>query len=391
MNASAKLKLSRGEVIERAREVGTRIRPIVELAEQQRRRPAEALNALYASGLTPMMRSRAYGGYECDWMDFIDAVAEIGSVSGSIGWCSGFLIAHQWYIHYYSKRAVDYVFGEDPDPAIVTSFAPFGRARKAPGGYVISGTWAFGSGGDHCRWASVGALVFEDGVPHPVGYKAMLLKPGQFRMKDTWNSVGLKGSGSNDIVVEEAFVEDDFALDMDDATHGRAPGVFYNEGPQFKTPLYSQFAIGLFAPTWAVGRGAMESFLEFNRGRLGTITGAKLSETQALQIRVGEASANLDVAYTVAEKLNAMVFSGKMTEFSLRPPRDLAFAANLVMRTVDSLFTTAGARGLSESQPLQRHWRDVHAMTNHVALSPDHAYQSYGRELMGAPATGPGT
>jgi 3-hydroxy-9,10-secoandrosta-1,3,5(10)-triene-9,17-dione monooxygenase len=386
MNITTKLGLGRAEAIERARDVADRIAPFIDQAEEMRRLPPGALDVITGSGLTPLVRTRRYGGHECDWMTFLDCTAEVGSKSGSIGWCMAFLIAHQWFLHYFAKETVDYVYGQDDDPRIVTSFAPFGKAHKAAGGYVLSGDWSFGSGGDHCQWAIVGALVFEEGGHAPVGFRTFLCKPDQFRMKDTWYSVGLKGSGSNNIVVEEAFISEDFSLDMAAANEGKAPGCFYNSGPLYQSPLYNQFGFGLFSPAWAIGRGALESFVDFNRDRVAALTGAKLAETQALQIRLGEASADLDTAYTIAEKLNGMLMRGELMQPTTRPVRDFGHAAQTVMRSVDSLFTAAGARGLSERQPLQRHWRDIHAVSNHAALNSDAAYQNWGRELMGVSA-----
>jgi 3-hydroxy-9,10-secoandrosta-1,3,5(10)-triene-9,17-dione monooxygenase len=390
MNAIIRPGMSRAEAVERARDVARNIAPYVDAAEESRRLPPEALKIILDSGLTPLVRNGRYGGHEADWMTVMDAVAEVGSVSGSIGWCMGFLIAHQWFVSYFPRSTADYLYGQDSDPRIVTSFAPFGRARKVAGGYVVDGEWSFGSGGDHCQWAVVGALVFQDGEPRPIGFRTFLCKPGQFRMKDAWYSVGLRGSGSNNIVVEEAFIDEDFSLDMAAANAGTAPGCLYNSGPLYQSPLSNQFGFGLYGPAWAVGRGALESFLQFNKDRIGTLTGAKLAETQALQIRVGQAAAEIDTAYGIAEILNGMLMRGELLEPSLRPNRDFGHAVQTVMRAVDSLFTAAGARGLSDRSPLQRHWRDIHAMANHAALSSDAGYQAFGRSLMGVPPAAPG-
>ncbi len=390
MTETNQARISRCEAIARAADVAHRIIPYAGAAEEARRLPPQALRAIEDSGLMALVRTAKYGGYEADWMTFLDAVAEVGRVSGSIGWCMAFLIAHQWFLHYFTEKTVEYVYAQDANPRIVTSFTPAGgKAFRKCGGYVVSGAWPFGSGADHCDWAIVGAPVFETDDSPPLEVRTFLAKPGQFRVEDTWHSVGLKGSGSNDLVLEEVFVEEAFSLDMQAANEGKAPGSLYNVGPLYQSPLSSQFGFGLYSPLWAVGRGALESFLDFNQGRLSRKDGTLLSTTQTLQIRVGNAAADIDMAYLVAENINAKLVRGELMKPSLQPNRDFGHAARMVRNAVDSLFTSAGARGLAEKHALQRHWRDAHAMANHAALNAELGYQNFGRQLLGVATADP--
>jgi 3-hydroxy-9,10-secoandrosta-1,3,5(10)-triene-9,17-dione monooxygenase len=317
-------------------------------------------------------------------MTMIECVSEVSRHCGSTGWCMCFLLQHQWFLGLFPEAAQRAVYRMHADPKIVTSFAPMGKATPTAGGYEFSGDWSFGSGGDHCDWAIVGAIVpptSPDGHP---SYRVFLLKPGQFRMRDTWNSVGLKGTGSNNIVVDPTFVSDDFTLDMADAREGRAPGGRLNDGKTFNAPLGVQFTFGILTPMLGLARGALDAFCDFTRDKRPLMGGDKAAELIPIQIRLGESEAEIDAAWTIAEKLNAKVFGQDSftIEDRTRSRRDFVLAARLLLRAVDRLLNVSGARGLDDSNPLQRHWRDLHAMAVHVVFT-DTAFQTGGRMALG--------
>jgi 3-hydroxy-9,10-secoandrosta-1,3,5(10)-triene-9,17-dione monooxygenase len=374
------------EALERAHKLSVALRAYVDEAEANRRPPMAAVEAMEASGLLPMVRAARWGGFEMDWMTLLDCVAEVGKVSGSLGWCFCFLMQHQWVLGYFPEPAQAAVYGRDSDPRIVTSFGAFGRAEPERGGFRVSGDWSFGSGADHCDWAIVGAPV----VGEKPEMRWFLLQPGQFSIRDTWNSVGLKGSGSNSIVVEGAFVPQEFSLDLGAAYSGHAPGSQFLDGPLYQAPLSSQFQFGLLSPMMGAARGALETFLEFSQGRVGTMTGAKVAESPLLQARVGESAAELDAAYAILDRISRGVMSGELATpaVAARVGRDFGFCSKLMVQAVDRLFAVAGARGLSESSALGRHWRDVHAIANHVALNSETLFQAFGRQALGLPPPG---
>ena len=390
MNVSAIARrespMTRDEALARARDLAGTLRKYVDEAETNRRLPRAAVEAMHASGLLPMVRPARWGGFEMDWMTLLDCVAEVGKVSGSLGWCFCFLMQHQWVLSYFPEGAQTAVYDRDPDPRIVTSFGAFGKAEPEPGGYKVSGDWAFGSGGDHCTWAIVGAPVIG---PQP-GMRWFLLQRGQFSIRDTWNSVGLKGSGSNNIVVEGAIVPEDFSLDLGAAYGGHAPGSAFLDGPLYQAPLSSQFQFGLLSPMMGVARGALETFLEFSRDRVGGMTGSKVAESPLLQVRIGESAAEIDAAYAVLERISRGVMSGELATpaVAARVGRDFGLCAKLMVQAVDRLFAVAGARGLNEASPLSRHWRDAHAISNHVALNSESLFQAFGRQALGLPPPG---
>ena len=129
-------RISRDEAIAKAKTIAPVALANAEKAEKLRRLPKENIDAILESELMPLMRPRRYGGYEADWMTHIDCVSEVARFCGSTGWCMSFLIQHQVYLSFFPQEAQDRVYGEHPDPKIVTAFAPTGKVTEVAGGFA---------------------------------------------------------------------------------------------------------------------------------------------------------------------------------------------------------------------------------------------------------------
>jgi 3-hydroxy-9,10-secoandrosta-1,3,5(10)-triene-9,17-dione monooxygenase len=377
------MTISYEEAIERALTIVPVARRNIAVAEAQRCLPEENIRAILDSGLMPLMRPRMFGGYEGDWMTQIDCVSEVARFCGSTGWCMTFLIQHQVYLSLFSEEAQRFVYERQPDPLIVTSFAPTGKIREVPGGLEVSGRWRFGSAGDFCKWAILGGIARTEGA-EPKRYN-VLLRSDQFRIDRVWNSIGLRGSGSNDIVVEPTFVPYSFTYLHYDAMLGRAPGHTVHEGVLYRTPFVFNSGFAVMTPLHGIARGAFESFVELTAGRSASFAG-KPSEMPEVQTAIGESRAEIDLAYLVTEKLSATTFNGGKPgrADAIRTRRDFAMVRKLLMSAVDRMFELSGAHGLDEDVPLQRHWRDLHAICHHAQwFTP--ALQVAGRDALGLP------
>lgn len=370
--------ISMSDVKDRAKALKASLAPQADEVETLRRMPPGFVEKMVDSGLMPLLRPARYGGYEGDWEMFAEAVGPLAQVSGSMAWCAGFLLHHQWVLSHFAIDVQDQVYSENPNPPIATSFAPTGKVERVPGGYKVTGEWSFGSGIDHSKWAITGALAPQpDGPP---AFKWMMFKPGQFRVRDTWYSTGLRGSGSNNIVVEDAFVEEAWTVDMAEAQVGRHPGRNISSHPLFTAGSGVQFQFGLVLPAIVIGEGLFTSFLDFFRDKTGAFLGGKKADSPNIQLRVGEAAAELAAAKSIIYRLNSRVMAGEMqgseavTEFT----RDVGLATRMTKEAADRLFTLSGARGLNEGNLFGRHWRDVHAISNHAGLQWDGFFTSWG-------------
>jgi 3-hydroxy-9,10-secoandrosta-1,3,5(10)-triene-9,17-dione monooxygenase len=372
-------RISRAGVIERARGIAAAVAPNVDRAEQLRRMPPENVKAMMDSGLMPLMRPARFGGSGGDWVDLLNVCREVGRVCGSTAWCLSFLIHHQWIFAYFPDAAQKRVFGSARDPKFVVSFAPVGKVRPVAGGWELSGEWPWGSGGDHCEWGMVNAIV----PGEPPQARMFLLLPGQFRMRDVWYSVGLKGSGTNNIVVDPVLVPEAFTLDIQQAREATAPGCSLDDGVLFRSSLTAQTWIGLLAPLLGVAHGACDAFIGYTRTKTSTF-GEKVADSTPMQIAIGESLAELDAAVALAERVNEVLFTEQplTLEHRVRHRRNATAAARLALQAVDRLFDLAGAQGLTETGALQRHWRDAHAIAHHYGFNSV-AVQNSGRLSLG--------
>lgn len=350
-----------------------------------RRMPPTVVEAMMDSGLIPLVRPARFGGHGCDWGVMLDCLTEVGRVSGSIGWCFTFLIHHQWFLGYYPEATQTYLYDADPNPKVVTSFAPFGKATPTAGGWRLSGDWSFGSGGDHCEWAAVGAMLPSAKEGKAAAVWCFLAEARPIPHARYLVQHRAQGSGSNNIVVQDVFVPDSFVLDLGAANSGQAPGSKFLTHPLNQTPLGTQFQFALLCPLLAAARGAYETFIEFSRERLGTLTGKRVADNPALQTRIGEASGEIEAAYTVLRNHNRRIMNRELIDPARTPEAlcDFAMTAKLALAAVDRLMDAGGGRGLSEAFPLGRHWRDMHAMAAHVALNREELFQNFGGQALG--------
>ncbi len=379
------MTISYEEAIERARTIVPVAKRNASAAEELRRMPEENIRAILDSGLMPLVRPRRFGGYEADWMTQIDCVSEVARFCGSTGWCMTFFIQHQYFLSLFGEEAQCHVYERQPDPTILTSFNQTGKVKEVKGGYEISGRWHFASGGDYCKWAILGGVTRnEDGsLKKRLNF---LLGPDQFKIDRVWNAMGLKGSGSNDVIVEPAFVPENFVYDHDDALVGCAPGHTVNEGVLYRMPLILNSGFAVMSPLHGIARGAYESFVELTSGRGARPMGARPSDRAETQIAIGESGAEIDLAYLLTERLTATIFRGeKVTRaVATRHRRDMMMVLKLLQRAVDRLFDISGAHGLDGDHPIQRHWRDLHAIGHHAQWQAP-ALQIAGRDALGLP------
>ncbi len=374
--------MSREEVVARARDIAAAVAPHAARAEQMRRLPLENVDAIMRSGLMPMMRPARFGGTGGDWLDLLNTCVEVGRVCGSTSWCLSFLIHHQWIFAYFPDAAQRHVYGTDGDPKFVVSFAPVGKVKPVAGGFELSGEWPWGSGGDHCDWSMVVALVPGEGGAPPQA-RMFLLLPGQFRIRDVWYSVGLKGSGTNNIVVDPVFVPEEYTVDLGQMRDGTAPGCSLDDGVIFRSPLTAQAWVGIVSPLLGCARGGCEAFIDYTRTKISTF-GEKAADAVPTQLAIGESLADLDAAFALAERINECLFAEQPVtlEHRVRYRRNAGLAARLGLRAIDRLFDIAGAQGLTEAGALQRHWRDAHAIAHHYALGAV-GFQNAGRLALG--------
>jgi 3-hydroxy-9,10-secoandrosta-1,3,5(10)-triene-9,17-dione monooxygenase len=327
---------------------------------------------------------RRWGGFELDPGALVWASAEIARGCGSTGWCVGVLAVHNWMLGLYEERAQEDVWGQDPETLLGASFAPTGQAERVSDGIRVSGRWSFASGCDASSWMMVGAVVPS---PGPIPDLRLFLVPArEYRIDDNWRVSGLAGTGSKDIVIDAAIVPEHRSLSLVQAMAGHSPGrELYADSPLYRIPFGTMLLFALVGPALGLARGAYAAFAERARTRQITYSAEKQSEQTPVHVLLGDASYQLDAVELLWKRdLDEIArLTREKHEFTLaeraRYKRDVGLGLRACQEAVGKLSGASGAHGIFLSSPIQRAFRDTHAMTTHAALDPIQAARSMGR------------
>jgi 3-hydroxy-9,10-secoandrosta-1,3,5(10)-triene-9,17-dione monooxygenase len=379
------------EVLAGVRELLPTLRERAQETEDARVVSADSIKALEGTGFFRLLQPAAFGGYEADPITFYTAVRLIASACGSTGWVSSVLGVHPWHLGLFTPQAQQEVWGSDESTRISSSYAPTGKAVKADGGHTVSGRWSFSSGCDHAAWVLLGQIV-TDQENRPVDYRTFLLPRSDYAIEDVWDTVGLRGTGSNDIVVSDVFVPEHRSLSFIDVTKLVVPGQEVNQGPLFRLPYGSVFPYGITTPLIGMATGAYEAHVAYTRDRVRVAyVGQKAAQDPHAQVRVAEAAAEIDGAWLALERDMAELMgharAGEKMPLSLRlrVRRDQVLGTAASIRAVDLLFENSGGRALKTGTPIQRFWRDAHAGRVHAINDPERALTMYGGAEFGLP------
>jgi len=350
--------------------------------EQRRQILPETIQDLIRSGLIRIGNPQRHGGHGLDLDTAHEVAWELGRGCGSTAWCYSLWAVHNWWLGHFSERVQEEFFAGGPDALFSSGLNPAGgKGEPVDGGFRISGRWAFSSGCDPATWAMVAIPGRE-----PNGLIWLLIPRSDYEIVDTWFASGMRGTGSKDVVVNDAFVPAHRAIDPNRAGDGDWTGWNLHGRLSYRVPLRCLTGWDLAAPLVGIAQGAVDEFSARPRGA--GVPGRTASAVTA-QLRLTEASAEVDAARTihrsdVREMLDKAARGDAFTEMDrARYRRDKAFVAKLCVQAVNRLFEASGARGVLDSDPLQRFHRDAHGASHHVALTWDVVAEEYGRLLRG--------
>ncbi|MCP2218341.1 3-hydroxy-9,10-secoandrosta-1,3,5(10)-triene-9,17-dione monooxygenase [Bradyrhizobium elkanii] len=380
-------------MVARAKALVPALRERASRTEELRRLPPETERDLLDSGLFRILQPKRVGGSELDYVALVDCADALGQGDASVSWNFANLASHHWMLGMFAPEAQSAVWGEDPDALIASSFVfPAGRARKTGGGYVLSGHWPFSSGVESCGWNMLASVVASDDEADGVEYRLFLLNRRDYSIDDTWNAAGLRGTGSNDVRVTDAFVPEHMTVAVSDLAGGATPGSIVNPNALYMLPVFSLFPYVLSGVGLGNAQACLDDYVEIARHRVSTYNRAKIGDLQSTQIKIAEASAKIDAARLIMRtncvEALAEVRRGDIPGIAAKTKlrRDGAFAVNLCTEAVSLLFAAGGARSLFTSGALQRQFRDAHAVNSHLAFNFDAAGTDYGRVALGLPS-----
>lgn len=379
------------------------IRATARDTEKAGRVPARNIDLLRGVGYFDIVKPGRFGGDQGSFAELVDANIELSSACASTGWVAGLLSAHQWLLAMFDERVQQEVWGTNPDALICGSYAPTRMAERVEGGFRLSGDWAFASGCENAQWALCAAII----PPKIEGERAvpsfLLVPASDYTIAETWDVVGLAGTGSKSLILKDVYVPEHRILAFPDATAGRTPGGRGYEGiGLFNMPLLMGIPFCLGSAAIGAAKGALTSYLDHMGTRItrGAVAGGnnKIAEFPTIQLRVAEASASIDAAREImlrdvawAQQLAQARENGtaEITEEDrILARRTQSFAVSLSLQAVEALNASTGGLGLQMSNPVQRAWRDANAVGRHISMNWDAVGTMVGQHLLGLPPKG---
>jgi 3-hydroxy-9,10-secoandrosta-1,3,5(10)-triene-9,17-dione monooxygenase len=383
------------EALRRARDLVPALRERAARADGLRQMPKETLDDLHRTGLLRFHQPRRWGGMELDFPALFDVPAEVARGCASTGWNVANLGVHHWMLALYDERAQEEVWGQNPDALIASGIAyPQGRGRRVAGGFVVSGFWNFSSGVDASDWNML-AVIVRDGE-RVVDHRMCLVPRGDYEIVDDWHVLGMRSTGSKSVRATEVFVPEHRALCMYLARGGSEfPGARVNANPLYRVPLSALGSHCLSAAGVGNARAALDLTIEAITERSTSYTGLRMRDFQAVQLRVAAAGAKVDAARLIirADCLEAERIAGDgrapALEEKLRFKRNVAYAMGLCTEAVDELHALAGAHGIYDRYPIERLFRDQHALGAHIGFSWDAQGAPWGLVALGGEFSSP--
>ena len=372
-------------MMDAARSLAPALRERARQTELDRNVSETTIKELKEAGLFKILQPKRYGGFELPPSVFYDATMEIAAACGSTGWVFGVVGVHNWQLGLFPEEAQEEVWGEDPQTLTSSSYAPTGRIERVDGGFKLSGTWNFSSGCGHCQWAILGGIILEDGL---LNHYSFLVPRTDYEIDDVWHVVGLAGTGSNNVRLDDVFVPDHRAqptmLDLE--ASGRGSGL----SPLYRLPFASVFSNAITSSAIGIGMGSIEAFTGHIKGRFKVSSGVQASGDVHVQIRLAEAASEIDAARLQLDRnmseLLELAEKGLEIpmELRVRVRRDQVRGTQAAIRATDRVFESAGGKALYLDQPIQRFWRDVHAARVHAINELERGLSLYGSHELGA-------
>ena len=360
-------------------------------AEKLRRLPDQTFADFQNLGLLRALQPKRWGGFELDPGTFYQAVVEVSAVCGSSGWILGVLGVHNWHLAIMEPQAQQDVWGEDDSVQLSTSLAPTGTVERTAGGFRLSGRWSFSSGCDYCHWVVLGGAVPPASPGDPPDVRVFLLPRRDYQIDDNWHVMGLCATGSKDVVVTNAFVPEYRTQSYRDMFALNHPGCAINDAPLYRLPFGLVFTYGIVSPAIGAAQGALAAFRDQARRRVNVRDGSRAVEDPFLQYRLAEAAAEIDAArdrilWDFGEMMR-VARAGVEIPLTLRARVrwDSGKAVDRSVYALDRLFEASGGHGIFLDNPIQRAWRDVHAMRAHAGNNPERASYIFARSEFGLP------
>lgn len=388
-----KSQVNGAELVGMAQEMIPFLREMEQVTNSMRRPPEEVRTRLKEAGLARLWQPKRYGGAEGGLVEGADILREIGRGCGSTAWILAQNIQHNLMLAGWPEQAQDEIWGETPDVLVSGILIPgIGKAVKVEGGYTLSGRWPFVSGSEIADW-----IIFTgDCVLGDDGEKTELhfaIPRDKVQILDTWYTIGLQGSSSQDCVLKDVFVPDHMAVTMEELKgHGRSPGSKVNKGWQYRLPTYALFGCYIGCAALGIAEAAVERYIENARKRASTMSGSGVANFTTQQVKVAEAKTAVmsakQLIYSVLKEAEELYRQGGSTtvEDRTRYRAVATYAGRLAASAVNLVLEAGGGGVIYERNPIARCVMDMTVANRHITQNWDVNASAYGRVLLGLPS-----
>lgn len=345
-----------------------------------------------------MLQPAEYGGLEHQPREFAETVMRLASLDPAAGWVLGVCGVHPWQLAYNDTRVQEEVWGTDSSTWMASPYMPGGLlVPQADGSYHFSGRWQFSSGTDHCRWAFLGGMLAtpEGEMAQPPQMVHVIVPRGDYEIiDDSWDVVGLRGTGSKDLVISGCTVPDYRVMTWEDVSSGEGQMRSGRTETLYRMPWSSMFPLGITAATVGICEGLLRLAQEYQSARIDA-NGGRVTEDPQTMYQFAELAADLRAARAEllanADELWALTAGGVKIDFARRAQgrATQVRAAWRAVHAANEIFARCGGNALRMDQPMQRFWRDAQAGIHHAIHSANTVYHAAGLSALGVDPDGP--
>jgi alkylation response protein AidB-like acyl-CoA dehydrogenase len=380
------------EVVQKIAGIAPQLTATAEETERLGRLADESVKLVREAGVMRLLQPADFGGYAAHPRDFAEAVMAVAAQCGSTGWVCGVGGVHPWEMALMDRKLQEEVWGANPDTWIASPYAPQGVATPADGGYILRGRWNFSSGTDHCDWIFLGALVGdENGRPAvPMKVLHVVLPRGDYTIvDDSWDVIGLCGTGSKDILVDGAFIPAYRTIDSMEVAEGTiAADRAGRTDTVYRLPFWAMFPLGITAAVIGIAEGALAAHLAYQRPRVSAM-GTAIKDDPYVLSAIGEAAAEIQASRVQLidgiSRLYDLADTGREIGFTDRAlqRRNQVRCAWRAVAAVDEIFARSGGNAVRRQNVMQRFWRDAHVGLQHAIHTPGGIYHATALTAMG--------
>ncbi|MEH1102127.1 acyl-CoA dehydrogenase family protein [Micromonospora sp. CPCC 205561] len=353
--------------------------------EAARGLPADLLDGLRGAGCFRMFVPRSHGGYEADPRTGLRVLERLARADGSTGWTVMIGAETPHLLAMLPRDRFDEIYADGPDVVVGGGFAPQGRAEPTDGGFRVTGRWAFASGSRHADWIFGNCVLADGGEAAGAAprMRSMLFPASRVTVHDTWHALGLRGTGSHDVEVTDAFCPTEESFDL-------FTGVPCVPGPGYVAPLV-HFVLHLGAVAVGIAQGALDDMVSLlDGGRQRLYARQSLADSPAFRLQLGRADLDVRAARALLRDLADELWAACATDPAAIPalhPRisaALPWVTERAAAAVDTCYRAGGGGAARDSSPLQRRFRDIHTFSQHAAAAEGWLANN-GARLLGRP------